>query len=371
MAEIPELKTTVKAVYEALEEHGAKEGPRLHLGASEIGKSCTRQLWYKFRWALQERLEGRIVSLFRRGQHEETWFTEDLRRAGIMVIDKTPAGEQFRFEKFGGHFGGSMDAVGNHIPECENPEKWHVLEEKTMNLKGFTKLKKEGVEKAKPEHYVQMQMYMGMSGKTNEERMTRAMYLVRCKDNDELYAERVKYVDAVYKKHLKRAEEIIFSEEPPLGVSTDPTWYECKYCLFQAHCHGQALPDPTCRSCAHVTAEPDGTWTCGQNGEVRSPELQLTGCADHVYNPNMVPEKLGVKINASDTENWVEYKMDDGRTFKNGSRSILVYTSAELRYLDPALIGDKSVESLRADFGASVVPLEPPPEPFYSDDIPF
>ena len=373
MVRVPDVtRTTADAIYDALEA-GAVDGPRTHLGASQIGKSCSRQLWYQFRWAMpREQHPGRILRLFRRGHQEEENLTRDLRAAGIEVIDVDNTGEQFRFEAVGGHFGGSMDGIGRGFPECSNPDKWHVLEYKTHNQASFNKLKKEGVEKAKPEHYVQMQMYMGMSGDTNETRMTRAMYIAVHKDTDNIYVERIKYVHDVYKKHLDRARAIILDDEPPPPVSTDPTWYECKWCPAAGICHGKEMPSVNCRTCAHVTADELGGWSCMLKGEELIPPAQWEGCDDHVYNTYLIDGRIAQRGEGSSNENWVQYTMPDGRTFKNGTKAPDIYASSELRDIDIAMIGDKTFEAMRAQFGGHVLPV-PDAQPGlpFDDEIPF
>ena len=51
-------------------EEAQGDGFREHLGASLIGKSCERALWYDFHWATRSRHEGRILRLFETGQRE-------------------------------------------------------------------------------------------------------------------------------------------------------------------------------------------------------------------------------------------------------------------------------------------------------------
>mgnify|MGYP001283983553 CR=1 FL=1 len=55
-----------------------------------------------------------------------------------------------------------------------------------------------------------------------------------------------------------KAERIITAAEPPAGVSTDPGWYECKWCPFHAICHGGQLPAVNHRTSVHATPELDG-----------------------------------------------------------------------------------------------------------------
>ncbi|MBL4557300.1 MAG: hypothetical protein JKP98_09850 [Rhodobacteraceae bacterium] len=175
MAELPEPPMpTLSAIYASYEARQG-DGFRDHLGASLIGKSCARALWYDFRWATPARHTGRILRLFETGQLEEARLVRDLRATGATVLEVDPeTGRQFRVEAHGGHFGGSLDAVALGLLEA--PKTWHVVEFKTHSAKSFAELVAKGVANAKPQHAAQMQIYMHLTG------ITRALYVAVCKD---------------------------------------------------------------------------------------------------------------------------------------------------------------------------------------------
>ena len=56
----------VKAIYEAYT-NARRNAHRPHLGGSQIGHSCSRALWYQFRWTWREEHPGRILRLFETG----------------------------------------------------------------------------------------------------------------------------------------------------------------------------------------------------------------------------------------------------------------------------------------------------------------
>ena len=144
MADLPEPPTpTLSAIYASFEARQG-DGFRDHLGASLIGKSCARALWYDFRWATPARHTGRILRLFETGQLEEARLVRDLRATGATVLEVDPeTGRQFRVEAHGGHFGGSLDAVALGLLEA--PKTWHVVEFKTHSAKSFAELVGKGV----------------------------------------------------------------------------------------------------------------------------------------------------------------------------------------------------------------------------------
>ena len=177
---IPEAVNTIQALID--KHHEAQpEVPRAHLGASTLGHVCDRWLWLSFRWAVQPTFPGRILRLFRRGHEEEANIISDLRAIGV---DVRKVSSQHRVD-FGSHVSGSLDAIiDKGVPEA--PKTKHIAEFKTHSKKSFDALSKDGVEKSKPEHFVQMQVYMAGTG------IDRALYLAVCKDDDRIYTERVK-----------------------------------------------------------------------------------------------------------------------------------------------------------------------------------
>ena len=349
MAALPDKpeSATVTAIY--AEWAKRNDAPRGYLGGSVIGRECERQLWYGFRWCSPEKFDGRMLRLFDRGQREEAVFIADLRSIGAKVMDVDPStGKQFRFTAIAGHAGGSMDAVALGIPEA--PKTWHVCEFKTHNAKSFAALQKDGVQKAKPEHYAQMQIYMRWA------QLTRALYLAVNKDTDELYGERIHF-DAEFAERLEtKAERVIFAQEPPEGISADPAFYKCKFCPASKVCHTAQLPQASCRTCLHATPERDGDgrWSCAKWGEDIPADAQAKGCAEHRFIPVLL-KRWGEPLDASAEENWVEYRAPDGHVFRNGAPGKDSFASSELAAATPATLRDGFVTRMREEFGAKII----------------
>jgi hypothetical protein len=310
MATLPEpMNTTVAKIYQAYESD-AEDGNRPHLGASLIGHACERYLWMTFRWVDAKKFPGRMLRLFETGQLAEPRFTANLRRIGVEVHDTTPDGQQWRVSDLGGHFAGSMDGAGRGFPEA--PKAWAVLEYKTHGDKSFNDLVKNKVQKAKPQHYSQMQAYMGYTG------MDRAMYMAVNKNTDDLYAEWIHFDQVEFSKLKARAERVISANEPPLRVSNDPSWFVCKMCDFHEHCHGEKAPAVNCRTCAHstpVVEGEEGKWNCREYGEVGLiAQRESHRCSTHRYIPILL-ERYGKQKDYVNGD--VVYDHEHG-TFANG-----------------------------------------------------
>lgn len=290
MSKLPDPVNTIATMIDQY--HASKKSrPRPHMGVSLLGHHCDRWLWINFRWAVVEDFDGRILRLFRRGHSEEDTIIRDLRNIGIDIRSSQ------RRVDFGNHVSGSLDGViEKGVPEA--PKARHVAEFKTHSKKSFDDMIKNGVEKSKPMHFIQMQVYMHGTN------INRALYLAVCKDDDRIYTERVKYDKKVAEDAIIRGKRIAMSDRMPEPCSSDPSWYQCKFCPAHSFCH---KAEPTkrinCRTCAHSTAMADSTFRCERHDADAIPEdFQHEGCDDHILHPDMVP--------------WVMEGSDDGHSVK-------------------------------------------------------
>ena len=293
----------VKAIYQAYEDrHNNPHRP--HLGGSQIGNECGRALWYQFRWAWRELHEGRILRLFETGDREEMRVIQNLRAAGCTVWERDPeTGMQPRFTAHGGHFALSLDGVIDGLPESSKP---HTLEVKTMSEKYFKTLSNLGLAQAKPIYWAQCQIGMHLSG------IDRCLFISVNKNTDEIYAERGRHDKAYCQMLLDKAGGIIFSDKPPSGISSDPAWFECKFCPYHAICHGDQMPELNCRTCAFSTPEKSGNWSCARHKKTLDESDQYTGCGDHIYIPDLV--KMPVHDAGDD---WIDYVNEEGKIVRN------------------------------------------------------
>lgn len=281
MAAIPKpAETTVTRIFKSYEENAHPRFSR-RLGASLIGHSCMRHLWYQFRWAKTALFPGRILRLFNKGHIEEPCVGADLKRIGVQWMPEDPeTGKQWEFSELGDHFVCKLDGAACGFIEA--PTAWHVIEIKTSADKPFKKLIKEGVEKAQPKHYAQCITGMGMSG------MDRAAYIAVNKNDDDIHFERIKFNASHWKRLLQKAEEVIFCIDPPDKIANTPAWYECKFCQYSDICHDMGdIAEKNCRTCKYSTALEEGGWSCDNFSTLRTHEEQTEECPGHVYRLGM------------------------------------------------------------------------------------
>ena len=294
-----------------------------------IGRPCDREIWYGFRWFKKPEFPGRMLRLFERGHKEEFRFVKYLRRIGIrvrpygerliwdagedryrtepwgviiplkedVVLDVTDVEwHQARAKSFGvevkqwrildvqGHFGGSLDGIADadfdiecNISHVTIPAGEEFLVEfKTHGTKPFSKMTFEGVRKAKPEHYSQMNVYRGKKG------LKYALYVAVNKNDDDLDMEVVRYDENEARTKLEKAKVVVHSKMPPNRISNSPTWFNCKFCNFTNICHYGAAPMKNCRTCRNSTPVEDGKWHCSQWNAIIPGDAMLAGCNNYI-----------------------------------------------------------------------------------------
>lgn len=319
--------------------------PRPHMGCSLLGHPCDRWLWLSFRWAVIERFPGRIKRLFRRGHMEESTVIDDLNAIGMII--KSTGADQSRVS-FGGHVSGSVDGIiEDGVPGSARQKKKHILEIKTHSLKSFDELVKVGVQKAKPMHWTQMQLYMLGTG------LDLALYVAVCKNDDRIHAEVIELDSVSANKALERGKRITLSDRIPEPLSADPSWYQCKYCPAHDLCHGsKTTKEVNCRTCAHSTAVDDGSWRCERFQADGIPvEFQRKGCESHVLHPDIVPWPV-----KEGRDQWTAVYMIDGKAVANGEADATVFSSKEILANPLACAhGDAFVQSIRTDFYGEII----------------
>lgn len=247
---------TMPAMKDAFRGEDTDGGFRSHLGASVIGRKCARSIWYGWRWSKKPKFDGRMLRLFNRGHLEEARFIAILLSIGCQIYQQDAKGNQFRISDFGGHFGGSGDGVVIGLPDL--PVGTPCLTEyKTHGEKSFLKLKKDGVRIAKPEHYVQMVIYMRKMG------LQYALYGAVNKNTDDLWLEIITSDDHTSEQYTERARRVIFMRQAPEMLSgASPGYFECKYCDSLDICHYNAPMDKSCRTCHNAVPQENGQWEC-------------------------------------------------------------------------------------------------------------
>lgn len=294
-----------------------REPRRTHLGASEIGSKCAREVWGKLRWVLDVPWEGRMLRLFDRGKREEAQFWRWFEAMGMEVrpwaerlvyhtgsdsfasipwdaeitddVDDVSTDpflselayrqsngalpKQWGFADHGGHYSGSTDGkVTNVFTWFPQATGWGLLECKTHGEKSFNELKSKAVQVAKPEHYIQMQTYMRYGN------LGWALYAAVNKNTDEIYVEIVEQRPEVGDAYSDRAGQLLEARIPPPRISPDPSFFGCRFCDLKRQCHYGEAVEKNCRSCQFASPGPDKTWVCGLHNQTIPATFIPKGC---------------------------------------------------------------------------------------------
>lgn len=329
--DIEETKTVLEAslkkqIYKLYEKEN-KETARVSngLGCAEVGQACNRRCWFSFHWLRKEPIEGRILRLFDTGKMEEERVIQELKKLGANFLHATD--EQWRVEKFGGYLSGYLDGLMMFRGQL------YVLEIKTHNKNSFEKLQKQGLMSAKPEHFMQLLLYVGL---TNEEskfsQQASGLYVAVNKDNDEIYVEEVDFDEDLYERGIEKASDIIFSLRPPEKISDKPDSYHCKFCPFNNSCHfsENLTPQPKhCRSCAFFQMNrynEEVSAYCLFHMKGLSLDEQKQGCDSHVF----IPELVGFEYSSKVASGVVYYDLCGVRYInKQGSGELVKYAESE------------------------------------------
>lgn len=355
MAKLPDTTDpTLEAVDRAIEA-AQDQSRRPYLGASAIGDPCERKLWYGFRWAGRPNFNAATLKRFEDGHRSEDIQADRLRLVdGVELKTHKPNGKQYGFEAHHGHFKGHYDGV--IVGLLQAPKTPHIWEHKATDEKkqnSLTKLKAEKGEKEALKawdeiYYAQAQVYM------LAEDLTRHYLTCSSPGCRATVSCRTNYNKEDAEALFEKAERIIATDRPPIGISQDPAFYLCKWCDHSAVCYGDKIPEKNCRTCVFSHPTTNGKWQCTDQDLTLDPAHQELACERHLYIPALIPAE---QIGASEEKHAIQYQRGEV-VFWNGPEGPNSYPSDELQHLAPKLIGDKRIEQLRAEFGGAVVHLE-------------
>lgn len=278
-----DLNEIADKINDAIDDYSIKtlqEGPRNHLGMSGIGGECIREIWYNFRWANFQNLNGRMLRLLKRGHREEERYVSILEGIGCKVERFDENGKQFRVSSVMGHYGGSCDgrAITPWMPNKV------LLEFKTHNTGSFSKYatdkdkildnagRTKALYKTKPQHVDQMHSYGYFMN------LDYAIYFPENKNDDDIVLTVLKLDHSRGRELELRAQNIILAEQPPERVSDNPSYWKCRYCDHLQTCHHSKPPVKNCRSCRFSKPIEGGLWACTRFNSTIPSDWIKVGC---------------------------------------------------------------------------------------------
>lgn len=223
-----------------LARHEKEEAARLsertpRIGASRLGENCLRRLQYEFfKTPKDKEFSGKALRIFHRGHHGEDWMAEWIREAGFDLYTHDEDGRQLCFKALDGKILGFADGVFRAgLEDCgPYPRLW---ENKVLGAKGWNKLEREGLKKAYPVYYGQVQLYMAYFDLSENP----AMFTALNADSMEILALDVSFDAQVAQELSDRAVNLVGACEAGELLprcSNDETWFECKFCDWHERC---------------------------------------------------------------------------------------------------------------------------------------
>lgn len=271
MAIIPKIET-IKSI---VENGDVEQEFRSYLGFSGIGAACKKKIWLDFRWVYIRKASKQMARIWERGDIEEERVIRDLEAVGMRVTNT-----QMQLVDNTGHGRGHIDGIVHNVPGAEKTP--HLLEIKTMNSARFKTFTNGRIEQTDPVYWVQMQMYMGYAN------LTRCLFVVTNKDNEERAYIRYKFDKHVFDQYKGVLFDILSSEFPPQKPENySKVYYACKYCPAYNYCYNDTKPLKNCRTCKYASMEMGGVWTCELIDKQLSIQEQLDGCNQHCLLENI------------------------------------------------------------------------------------
>lgn len=207
-----------------------RESRRTYLGASAIGSECLRKVQYD--WQCEPVHAARTMRIFARGHAFEEFTARAMAQAGFRIERGTP---RTGFSAADGMFRGHCDGIildGPELPGITYPCIW---ENKALGASGWRRIEKDGLRKAYPAYYDQVQLYQAYLDLTNP-----ALFTAENADNCEILPVAVPFDAAAAQAASDRAVAVIKATQAGelLDRITDkgPTDWRCKMCSHRDRC---------------------------------------------------------------------------------------------------------------------------------------
>jgi hypothetical protein len=229
-----DINTAINAVLDDAALKEQREEQRTYLGASGIGSECLRKVQYD--WQCDSVFPARTKRIFARGHAFEEITVKAMAAAGFRMERGT---ERTKFSAADGLFKGHADGVildGPAIDSLRFPCLW---EHKALGASGWRKLEKDGLRKAYPQYFDQVQIYMAYLSLDENP----ALFTAVNSDNCEILHLLVPFDGEAAQAASDRAVSVIKATQAhellPRITEKGPTDWRCKMCSHRERCWGE------------------------------------------------------------------------------------------------------------------------------------
>jgi len=208
-----------------------REERRTYLGASGIGSECLRKVQYD--WQCDSAHPARTKRIFSRGHMFEEITVKAFAQAGFRIKRGTAATAfSVANDTFKGHADGIIVA-GPPVHELRFPCLW---EHKALGASGWRKLEKDGLKKAYPQYYDQVQLYMAYLALDANP----ALFTAVNSDNCEILHLAIPFDGEAAQAASDRAVSVIKATQAnellPRITEKGPSDWRCKMCSHRGMC---------------------------------------------------------------------------------------------------------------------------------------
>jgi len=226
-----DINTAINTCLDAAALTEQREARRTYLGASSIGSECLRKI--QLDWQCDSTHPARTKRIFSRGHMFEEITVKAMAGAGFRMERGTSA---TGFTAADGLFKGHCDGIIMAGPKIDGLKFPCLWEHKAIGASGWRKLEKDGIEKAYPQYYAQVQIYMAYLGLDENP----ALFTAVNSDNCEILHLAVPFNAEAAQSWSDRAVAVIRATQAGelLDRITDkgPTDWRCKMCSHSARC---------------------------------------------------------------------------------------------------------------------------------------
>jgi len=182
---------------------------KFYPSGGSLGNPCDRNLYLAYNGKLNSKLiEARISRIFKVGGSLEDRYDTYWNKLGIL-LDKEKT-VRLTSPKISGR----IDYILSH----EDPKIGKfILELKSINKKGYDEL----IDVPKPEHHIQIQCYMGITG------IPYGIVFYECKDDQSVRAFKVLHDEEMWQGIIDRCKRIMAMTEMPEECTGAP-WCDCR-----------------------------------------------------------------------------------------------------------------------------------------------
>lgn len=211
-----------------------RQKSRNYLGASILGSECVRSLQYEFFHAPKDKdFSAQTLRRFERGHWAEKFMIKLFKNAGFdLQVEQSP-GKQFGFSLLDNRVAGHADGIFHGGDDClKYPALW---ENKCLDSKGVSKLKKDRLKKAYPNYFSQVMLYAAYLNLTENPIIFTALNA----DTMEIHIELVPFDPQEAQSVSDRAVVIIKACDDGIllpRLSEDPEFFVCKFCSYNIRC---------------------------------------------------------------------------------------------------------------------------------------